>query len=196
LIPNSGKKNDPCRVLKMAIKGIALCAVISALLTLAGVVSFLATTTDVAEEMGFWWMVGSLAFIIGGVPLLVYLGYRNRRILLAVWERTKFSTLWKIVTLATLIISLLMASIVWRASSEGSQPIWWLVPAIGGIPIVIGVLISLIRIFKSYRKEKFDARRPKLVIQNTFCASEKKQLERGPNIEIKVEGPVVQAAMA
>lgn len=180
----------------MAIKRIALCAVISALLTLAGVVSFLATTTDVAEEVGFWWMVGTLGFIIGGVPLLLYIGYRNRRILRAVWMRTKFSTLWKIVALATLIISLLMTSIVWRATTEGSQPIWWLVPAIGAIPIVIGVLISLIRISKSYRREKFDVRRRKWVIQNTFCAFEKKHWERGPNIEIKVEGSVVQAAMA
>jgi hypothetical protein len=180
----------------MAIKRIALCAVISALLTLAGVVSFFATTTDVAEEVGFWWMVGALGFIIGGVPLLGYLGYRNRRILQAIWMRTKFSTLWKIVATATFIVGLMTACVVWRASSEGSQPVWWFIPAIGGIPVVFGVLISLIRICKAYRKEKVDVRRRKWVIQNTFCAFEKKHWERGPNIEIKVEGSVVQAAMA
>ena len=180
----------------MAIKSIALCALISALTTLVGVVAFLATTTDVAEEVGFWWMVGILAFLIGGVPLIVYLGYRNRRIIRAVWLRTKFFTLWKIVALATIIMSMLMASIVWRASSEGSQPIWWLVPAIGGIPIVLGVLVSLIRICKAYRKEKLDVRRRRWVIKGTFCAFEKKHWEKETNIQIKVEGPVVQATMA
>ena len=144
---------------------------------LVGVAAFLTSTTDVGEEEGFWWVVGTLGFLVGALPwfgVAIYLERKRLkkigRYILKVIVRANSRTLWKVVGLAMLLLTAVGTYIIWKAHASGHNGDWRMLPVFPAIPLALGLLYFFGLVVKAVRDMRFEERRKKLFWKNAHIA--------------------------
>lgn len=148
-----------------------------AIALLVGVAAFLTSTTDVGEEEGFWWVVGTLAFLVGVLPwfgVAIYLGRKRLkkigRYIFEVIVRANSRTLWKVVGFAMLLLTAVGTYIIWKAHASGHNVDWRMLPVFPAIPLALGLLYFFGLVVKAVRDMRFEERRKKWFWKNAHIA--------------------------